>query len=109
MLTWEGFVQDIYVLVDAASLEYRARAELAQLVVVSARPASGRRGEQRKARIEENRYYIPLYRNKDYEGKDPAEEKAKVAQLIISALNTYHLVPFAQFQIMSEPIDEHSL
>ncbi|KAJ5521694.1 hypothetical protein N7527_005809 [Penicillium freii] len=105
----KGFVQDLYVPVDAASLEYGARAELAQLVVVSARPASGGRGEQRKARMEENRYYIPFYRDEDYEGKDPAEEKAKVAQLMISALNAYRLVPFAQYQIISEPIDEHSL
>ncbi|CAI7661246.1 unnamed protein product [Penicillium discolor] len=108
-LVLEGFIQDIYVPVDVASLEYKARAELAQLVVVSARPASGGRGEQQKACIEENRYYIPFYRNKDDEGKYPAEEKAKVAQLIISALNAYYLVPFAQFQIMSGPIDEHSL
>ncbi|KUM55443.1 hypothetical protein ACN42_g11832, partial [Penicillium freii] len=59
--------------------------------------------------MEENRYYIPFYRGEDYEGKDPAEEKAKVAQLMISALNAYRLVPFAQYQIISEPIDEHSL
>lgn len=90
-------------------MEYGARAESAQLVVVSARPASSGRGDQRKARTEENRYYIPFYRDEDYEAKEPAEEKAKVAQLMTNTLNTYRLVPFAQYQIISEPIDEHSL
>ncbi|KAJ5823751.1 hypothetical protein N7447_006091 [Penicillium robsamsonii] len=56
--------------------------------------------------MEENRYYIPFYRDEDYEGKDPAEEKAKDAQLIISALNAHRLILFAQYQIISEPIDD---
>lgn len=65
--------------------------------------------EQRKARMEGNEYFIPFYRDEDFKGKDPTEEKAKVVQLMISALNAYRMVPFAQYQIISDEIDEHSL
>lgn len=54
-----------------------------------------------------NDYQIPLFRDTDFDG-DPIEGRLVVAQLMLSAINSYRLGPFGDYSLVRvNPIDKH--
>jgi hypothetical protein len=52
-------------------------------------------------------YQIPLSRDTDFEG-DPTEGRLVVAQLMLSAINSYRLAPFGDYSLVRDnPFDKH--
>ncbi|KAJ6178717.1 hypothetical protein N7519_009178 [Penicillium mononematosum] len=65
--------------------------------------------EDRFQRMTKNDYQIPLFRDTDFDGH-PTEGRLVVAQLMLSAINSYRLAPFGDYSLVRDNlIDKHRL